>query len=370
LKHYNKIDGLRFVAIFLVLVEHFASFIGKYISAGYSGVDLFFVISGFLITSILLKSNNGSFKKDYTNFLGRRTLRIFPIYYLTLILLWLMNLDSVRSNIVSLLTYTWNYRLVKFHLSTSPVVVFWSLSVEEQFYLFWPLVILATRKKPAILLFAILIVVLLGYVQLTFNVFPSISGYNNFGLFTRMSSLGIGALGAFVSLNYALPNKIFNSKIIEWCMFLLLIIGLITSIQLRYIITGVCFAFFVLKAAYFNYSLRPLNIFLSNKYIRYVGKISYGIYLFHMPIAYYLTKYVFDPFFWTKINFSSLGEFSKLEFHPWIIKFPLYSVITILIAGLSFKFIEKPILSLKDKWFKYKVAATNQYETGDKKNTF
>jgi peptidoglycan/LPS O-acetylase OafA/YrhL len=72
INYYRKIDGLRFIAILFVMIEHFASFLAKYISAGYYGVDLFFVISGFLITGILLKPNVGSFKKNYLKFLWRR----------------------------------------------------------------------------------------------------------------------------------------------------------------------------------------------------------------------------------------------------------------------------------------------------------
>ena len=81
MKRIDQVDGLRFIAVVFVLIEHFASIIGKYISAGYYGVDLFFVISGFLITGILLNSK-GTFGSVYKKFIGRRTLRIFPLYYL------------------------------------------------------------------------------------------------------------------------------------------------------------------------------------------------------------------------------------------------------------------------------------------------
>ncbi|RZK26098.1 MAG: acyltransferase, partial [Flavobacterium sp.] len=74
-KYYPKIDGLRFVAITLVLFEHFPPWIGRYFSGGYYGVDLFFVISGFLITKILYQSKEHNFFKAYMGFLGRRTLR-------------------------------------------------------------------------------------------------------------------------------------------------------------------------------------------------------------------------------------------------------------------------------------------------------
>jgi peptidoglycan/LPS O-acetylase OafA/YrhL len=84
----------------------------------------------------------------------------------------------------------------------------------------------------------------------------------------------------------------------------------------------------------------------------YIGTISYGIYVFHGPISYYFGQYIFDPF-WNGIRFESLGKFSKLEWHPWIIKFPLYSLLSIGVSALSFKYFETPILKLKDRIFRY-----------------
>jgi len=195
MKYYEKIDGLRFVAIFFVLVEHFAFFLGRYISAGYYGVDLFFVISGFLITSILLKPNEKTFKTNYKNFLGRRTLRIFPIYYLTILILWVLNLHMIRDKLAWFVTYSFNYAWVLYNLPLSPVTHFWSLCVEEQFYLFWPLIVLSLKSRQQKLMILIIGIVVLGYVQLIFNIFPSIGAYNMTGLFTRMSSLGLGEPG-------------------------------------------------------------------------------------------------------------------------------------------------------------------------------
>jgi peptidoglycan/LPS O-acetylase OafA/YrhL len=97
--HYkSRIDGLRFVAIFMVLLEHFAMFIGRPISAGFYGVNLFFVISGFLITLILL--NDKRVVKDaYLNFLGRRAMRIFPIYYLTIFILYILQAPNINERL-------------------------------------------------------------------------------------------------------------------------------------------------------------------------------------------------------------------------------------------------------------------------------
>ncbi len=89
-RYYTHIDGLRALAISLVMIQHFGGELPKYFSAGYYGVDLFFVISGFLITAILLKSQGG-FGTAYKTFMGRRTLRIFPVYYLALAVLFACN---------------------------------------------------------------------------------------------------------------------------------------------------------------------------------------------------------------------------------------------------------------------------------------
>jgi peptidoglycan/LPS O-acetylase OafA/YrhL len=353
MKYYKRIDGLRFIAISFVLFQHFARFLVNSFNLGYYGVDLFFVISGFLITSILLKPNEKPFKSNYINFIGRRTIRIFPIYYLTIFTLWLLNLDVIRNNLFWFLTYTYNYAYVLYNVTpSSPANPFWSLSVEEQFYLFWPFIVLFLRKKQILLLIIVITIVIIGYSQIIFNIFPSISRFNEMGLLTRMSSLGLGALGAVASRRNLLPDKLFQSKTSEVLFSLLLIISLIFQGKFTPLLIGICFLFVVLKAAYYDFTIIPVNRFLENKSIIKIGRISYGIYIFHMPIAYYFSKFIFDPI-WANINFAYLGKLEKIRWHSWIIKLPLYSFLSIFIASLSFKYIEIPILKLKDKFFKY-----------------
>lgn len=352
MKYYEKIDGLRFVAIFFVLIEHFASIIGTHMSAGYYGVNLFFVISGFLITSILLKPNEKTFALNYKNFIGRRTLRIFPIYYLTILVLWLVHLDVIREKLIWFLTYTFNYAWIIYNLPITPVSHFWSLGVEEQFYLFWPLVALSLKYKQKLLTIVILVIIVTGYGQQIFNIFPSISAYNDFGLLTNASSLGLGALAAVLSAQNLLPDKLFRNKILECLVFLILISSLLLSYKFKTVVLGLCSFYLVLKAAKYEFYVKPINQLLKNKQIVRIGTLSYGIYVYHMPISHYFTDYVFNPV-WTNIDFSHLGRFEKLQWHSWIIKFPLYSLLSYGVASLSFKYIESPILKLKDKFFKY-----------------
>jgi peptidoglycan/LPS O-acetylase OafA/YrhL len=352
MRYFERIDGLRFVAISLVLIEHFAGIIGNYFSAGYYGVDLFFVISGFLITSILIKPNEKSFKRNYLNFIGRRTLRIFPIYYLTILILWAVNLPIVREQLIWLLTYSYNYAMVIYHIPNTPINHFWSLGVEEQFYIFWPVVVLSLRKKPKILLFTVILITVLGYSQMIFGFIPSLIKFNDVALFTRMASLTTGALGALLSINYTLPKILFQNRYIEYCVFLILVFALVTDFRAKILIFGVSSLYFVLKAAYFNFSISLFDKFLRNRRVIKIGLVSYGIYIFHLPIAHYFTILVFDPI-WKNIDFSVLGPFEKLRWNSWIIKLPLYSIISIFIANLSFRYIESPILKLKDRYFKY-----------------
>jgi peptidoglycan/LPS O-acetylase OafA/YrhL len=115
---------------------------------GYYGVDLFFVISGFLITGILLKEPEGNMGTALKRFFGRRALRIFPPYYLLLVVLLIFNMEPARELWVSLFTYTFNYAgtIYKGVHGENALFYLWSLSVEEQFYIVWPFLILGLRR--------------------------------------------------------------------------------------------------------------------------------------------------------------------------------------------------------------------------------
>ncbi|WP_336515183.1 acyltransferase [Pollutibacter soli] len=350
-QYYRKVDGLRFIAIAFVLIEHFAQFIGSRFSAGYYGVDLFFVISGYLITNILLKSDEKKFGIAYKNFLGRRTLRIFPIYYLTILVLFLLQLEVVREYIGYLLTYTFNYALIYFDLRFTPVNHFWSLCVEEQFYIFWPFVVLGLRKNLQVLLSIIIVMIVVSYAQLSFSIIEPLNPYNYVGLLTRMGSLGFGALGAILYKTEKIPTEIFKNKYVEYGVYVLLIICLVTTYRFRYIFLGLFSLYLVLKASHSEFNVRWINNLLKSQFAVYIGTISYGIYVFHVPIAYYFSKYIFDPF-WLSLDFNVIPGLSVVRWHSWIIKLPLFSALTIGVASLSYRFIEKPILSLKDVYFK------------------
>lgn len=350
MKHFEKIDGLRSIAILFVLVEHFAPSIGHRISAGYYGVDLFFVISGFLITNILLESR-GSFLAAYGRFMGRRTLRIFPLYYLTIGFLLAVGYQPCRDALPYLATYTYNYAWIKHELPTSMLSPFWSLAVEEQFYLFWPFLILSFRNRRRVLFGLITGIAALCFVQLTSSPFEAVEPYNFVGLFPRAGSLCLGAMGALIRRRSNFLDELFKNLLLEWIVLAGLVATLLTSFDLKYLVLGLGSLYLVLKASHSEFQSSLFNRFLSHPWALHLGKVSYGVYIFHVPIGLYINDTIIEPWWWT-IDFASFGRFEFLREAAWVIALPLYSGLAVGLATLSHRFLETPILSLKDRWFR------------------
>jgi len=343
--YYPKLDGLRAFAVACVLVEHFGGSLAKFFDQGYYGVDLFFVISGFLITLILV-SSTGTFSAAYRRFLGRRALRIFPLYYGVVIIVCLMNVSTSRDNWLYLVTYTWNYA----PNNEGPVFYLWSLSVEEQFYLFWPLIVLLFRRRLNCLMVATGAVIAIGYGQLLFNLVPSISMYNYTGLINRMGSLGMGALAATLLSARRIPSGLLTSVCVESATFIGLFWSQVSVSGWRFPVMGLCSSVLVLKAVQGEFRVPGVESLLRNSKLQQFGRVSYGIYLFHVPIKLFLDHYVFNPV-WLSLPFESFGLLSKLRWHSWMVKLPLYSGLAWLLATVSYQWFERHVLAFKDIWF-------------------
>ena len=166
LAHIPALDGLRAFAILLVIVRHASleqgaasrGFLGALGNAGWMGVDLFFVLSGFLITRILIQSKGSTYY--FRNFYLRRSFRIFPLYYAVLVGLFVVAPIASHSPAVQELArhqiWYWTYTVNFLAANTNGeacglhTVHFWSLSVEEQFYLIWPAVVFFVPSDEAI----------------------------------------------------------------------------------------------------------------------------------------------------------------------------------------------------------------------------
>jgi peptidoglycan/LPS O-acetylase OafA/YrhL len=357
LGYMPQLDGLRALAVIAVWLEHWgyppirASRYLAEIHPGAMGVWLFFVLSGFLITRILLQSRTEIGRPGGTTlhaakiFYARRFLRILPVYYLTLFVASLL-LPEVRHVFWWHFTYNTNCWAV-FHPHEYPAGThFWSLAVEEQFYLIWPWVMLLVPSR--YLLRTIIGVIAIGLVfRFGCTLLPR--GHRGTPAYALLPAcadkLGFGALLAF----FWDANS--DGKIARWKHLLLrsgLLLGLpgvIAMITLRAYrpesrLALIFLSFFA--AFFFTWLIGraargfggPVGVALESHPIRYLGKISYGLYLFHYLVP------------------QTLARLHVPEPHSWTIKFAFFSAVTIAIASVSWYAFEKPINGLK-RFFAY-----------------
>ncbi len=343
--YIKQLDGLRFIAVAFVMAGHWVSgntwrpFL-EYLSD--CGVNLFFTLSGFLITQILIvnreKESKGSlFKQFYT----RRFLRIFPLYYLVLLICFAINIPAGRSNFLWLVTYTSNI-VSSFHPGILGYMGhFWTLAVEEQFYILFPMFVLLPRKfgiRSCLVLIAIAIVsrAYFYYIfrgTLLVRIAPS--------SFTTccFDALAIGALLAYYRINCLENLKlILQRRAVAIIPFILCVIFYFLHenghLFLSTLFDRTCFCLFcawLIGVAATTGFQGFFGRFLNNPVVAYLGKISYGIYAFHyfMP---YISEHIHLPF----VRIS-------------------YFIITVGLASASWFLYEKPINGLK-KYFEYKQA--------------
>jgi peptidoglycan/LPS O-acetylase OafA/YrhL len=305
--HHGSLDGLRGVAFLLVFFRHYGltshanqpwlKALTKITYAGWMGVDLFFALSGFLITGILLDTRED--RRYFTNFYTRRALRIFPLYYSILgVLLLLTPLVSLQWHLghIAYWIYLGNvaYNLNPDLSVLQPVVSLahlWSLAVEEQFYLVWPLAIMAVASRRR-LAYACGWLSLGGLVlRLTLlATLPRASAYEwcYFQLPTHMDGLLYGALGAIwvqsMSLQYAIRRA---HKILPFALGALALVISFNGFDFHSIamVTAGFPALAAVFASIVLLALKPgsrLHRFGNLKGLRFVGRYSYGMYLFHI----------------------------------------------------------------------------------------
>ena len=353
--YIKQLDSIRAIAVLLVIIWHWVPrthFITK-LHAGGLGVDIFFVLSGFLITQILLDNRNktearGRLKKNVLkNFYVRRVLRIFPIYYLTIAAAMILNhrltLAVTKNEILSDITYTSNFYIYLNKIWPAASPHFWSLAVEEQFYLMWPLLILFSPKK-------YLTTVILGFITIGIISQLLVTDYEFGYLLTNtcFDCLGTGGLLAFVVVYN--PQRLQKFYRIATILSIIGLVVLVLDWQLNWsirfgrFIHAILTAWIISHILIYKNKMSLLVRLLSNRLFMQIGKVSYGIYLYHILYLYIAYK------FWYRYIIQYLVSIDK-QYQPWIF-LVINFVILYFICWLSWRFIEKPLLSLKHK-FKY-----------------
>jgi len=368
------LDGVRGLAILLVLFYHTTvvqpgpwwatALHGIWRNFGWTGVDLFFVLSGFLITGILVDSKGSP--HYLRNFYARRVLRIFPLYYVYLLAVFLIGpqLSSQFAQAVRVGDEAWTYWLylqnyiVAWHGEWPHGQLFdhlWSLAIEEQFYLVWPFVVLLCNRR-------VLKYVALGLVILSTGARLALDAHGVSPVaiyvltFTRLDGLALGAWIALKVRESDTPSAVRGvpSEFLEAVRLpsIAILAASVLSIAALFIWHGT-FAYSapvvrtfgltllaILFASLLTLILRapsdsPLQRWFSNPLLRMLGRYSYGLYVLHFPV----------------IKFSSSALYRLLpdrtDFQHQMLLYAVALPVSLALALVSWRLLESPILSLK-----------------------
>ncbi len=300
-KHFAALDGIRGIAILMVLALHFTVLLGgtrwewRLIAAaqpGYLGVTLFFVLSGFLITRILVLTRD---KRDYfTTFYLRRAPRIFPLYYAYIAFMLLgffplerwFNGTQTRPN-AHPLVYLFYISNLHWHFDQSPLLGhMWSLAIEEQFYLVWPLVIFLAPHRSLLPLCIVGFCATLGY-RIGMEMQHCATSHIYSTTLSRIDALLLGGAVGLIELNAVSRQRLIRAV---WPIMIVSLLGTMTFLvryrmsmtltpvrTLGWSVVTIFFAALVFWAATSGSTNRLLN----TRWLRGLGKYSYGVYILH-----------------------------------------------------------------------------------------
>jgi len=351
--HYPALDGLRGLAILLIVVYHNFGFI-NYFFFGWLGVDLFFVLSGFLITDILLKTLTN--KNYLTNFYVRRILRIFPLYYLCLILFLIIlpklnlpfDVKYYTDNQVWLWTYLQNWLYIfKNPDQTNTLNHLWSLAVEEQFYLLWPLAILLIRKPVYLLAFiSLLLVAVLGLRLWIWTNHIADLAYFNLYTFTRIDGICIGCMVALlqrININFLKKYTLAIVLFFAGINFTFYFINRRYHFSFPYLAlvgyTTFAMMFGLLVNEAVTKGTKLVNFIFNIPVLKFFGRISYGFYIFHWPIYLLLGPYLFP---WVSKHINGISS-------QFVVSV-LATGVAIVVSWISYHYYERYFLKLKDRF--------------------
>ena len=329
-----EIQGLRAVAVILVILYHLQLFPG-----GFIGVDIFYVISGYLITNLIISEITDTGHLNILNFYKRRIKRLLPasafVLLATALICYLllppMDRSELGKNLIAISLLVFNYALAAWENDyqnlgalPSPLIHYWSLAVEEQFYLIWPILLLALSKFGIKAIKNAIIFVFI--ISFTFSVIqtPSEPILSFYSLHTRAWELAAGALIVFLPKSYSITHRmaykalsIAGVLLIGWASFIFTSDTAFPGHLAAIAVLGA----FLLIITIGNW-VGPFKTALNNQFTQRLGAISYPLYLWHWPL-------IAIP---TLLLERELKANEKL----------LAVVFTIILSELTHRFIEQP----------------------------
>jgi peptidoglycan/LPS O-acetylase OafA/YrhL len=346
--HLKGLNGIRTIAALSVVFSHIFLNLKEFgignVKNGWEmanfGVTMFFTLSGFLITFLLLKEKEKFTTISVRNFYIRRVLRIWPLYYLYLVTVLALMYFYQHEKISSISFF---YVFLGANIPSAlgmaiPLITdYWSLGVEEQFYLFWPWLVKKFPPFKAVVVFLVLFILLKLALRLT----VPLSFSYQFIFLTRFDCMAIGALGAIL---YYQGNRLFLTicfhRAVQAVCWILVIVTAFNLVLVTEFLKHDFYALITLVII-INVAFNPKTLIsLNGRLFEFCGKISYGIYIYHLGIIFLLSR-----FFNTRVIFL----------HEWVHVIFIYLLVialTIFTAFISYKYFETPFLSLKDRFSK------------------
>jgi peptidoglycan/LPS O-acetylase OafA/YrhL len=343
--HLAELDGIRAIAVSLVLLSHTAE---TWFPGGWIGVDLFFVLSGFLITSVLLRERWKTGRISLRNFYVRRTLRLMPALVVLLVVYSVIppfrNLPGHFWPVLFSAFYVMDW-VEAFDLGPQQYLPHtWSLGVEEQFYLLWPAVLIFLlprfKLRGRLLVLTGIIVVIVAWR--TGLIIEGASGQRTYYAFdTRLDTILIGcALALWLAEGKASSRLAFiAAKAAPWLMAAVFAIAVMYETQpdlnaghslflntIGFTLLA-CLCAAIILGAVNGDPQTMMNVVLASAPLVYLGRISYGVYLWHYPVLAFLTNIR----------------------NPWLMVASTF-LLSIAVASVSFFLLERPFLRLKERF--------------------
>lgn len=381
---YNpQFDGLRFCAVFFVVSYHWLPSFSHLPVSNYIGgmINFFFVLSSYLITRILFSGKQKALTMNIPKykvmavFLLRRVIRIFPAYYLFLLLVLLLPVigAEVKSHAGMYFSYLANYHMYNSPEFPEATPHLWTLSVEEQFYLVWPLIILFMPRKYLLKTFLLII---LASVALRAIFYHPTHGVPQ-AILTQycVDAFAVGGILAY-KITGTERERYLISKYFTIAFYLAVPISisiiLFKSQYFSFVANRLLFSIISMKlienaiTGYKGFFAK----FLENKTVVYLGRISYGIYLYHllMPILFWkVYDFVIDFMKTQHAGFYNRHHNGFVMAENFLVSevvgFIIYAALVIAVASLSWRFLEQPINKLKISYSFDKKKAALKHES-------
>ncbi len=361
---FPNLDGLRFLSFLSVFLYHsfytkydyivdnpIYIFVNRLFVNGNIGVNFFFVLSGFLITYLLIKEKEYNGKINIPHFWFRRILRIWPLYFFCVffgffIFPFLKTIWGEHPNesahLISYLTFTSNFDLIKNGLPDSSVLgILWSIAIEEQFYFFWPVLMFMVKPRYYMHLFLGII-----FMALVFRYFNNNYLMHEYHTLSCISDMSVGALGALLSMKKKVLHKIKNIKKYQIAFIYAVFISicffrheLFFKYDLIRVFERLILSIFILLIILEqNFALNSFFKISQFKTISKLGTITYGLYCLHF-IGILITL---------KLN-AFLG-FNTKVWQVLILETGVALLISILISKFSYAYFESFFLGIKNRF--------------------